>query len=84
MTNDTVPPPTGRATLADYVAYLRAREAAREARRRERLEARPDRLAKLKAAAEKRARRRGRNLVEVAQRSGALIPWDAVKASRGL
>ena len=43
--NDTTPPPTGRATLADYIAYVRAREAAREARRRERLEARPDRLA---------------------------------------
>ena len=66
MTNDTVPPPTGRATLADYIAYVRAREAVREARRRERLEARPDRLAKLKAAAEKRARKGRTRLVNAA------------------
>ena len=57
MTDDTVPPSTGRATLADYIAYVRAREAAREARRRERLEADPHRLARLRRAAEKRARR---------------------------
>ena len=63
---DTVPPRTGRATLADYVAYVRAKAAAGEARRKAALEARPDRLAKLKTAAEKRARRRVRNLERVA------------------
>lgn len=55
--NDTTPPPTGRATLADYIAYVRAREAAREARRKARLEADPHRLARLRRAAEKRARK---------------------------
>lgn len=60
-----MPNADGRATLEEYVAFLRAREAAREAKRRVKLEARPSRLALLKAAAEKRMRRKVRNLRQV-------------------
>lgn len=61
-----MPNANGSATLAEYVAFLRAREAAREARRRERLEASPFRLARLKRAAEKRARRGAKRIVVAA------------------
>lgn len=56
----------GRATLAEYIAYVRAKAARSEAARKARLEARPDRLARLKNAAEKRLRKRVKRIMDAA------------------
>ena len=52
--------------LQQWLAYIAWKAQASEAARRARLEASPVRLALLKRAAEKRARRRARNLANAA------------------
>lgn len=55
-----------RSPFQQWLAYIAWKRAQQEAARRARLEVSPARLALLKRAAEKRARRRLRNLAEVA------------------